>query len=296
MQATPDFARPHQMDVLKGNQPIPFLSLVSAAPAGAINASVAEMAHYVQFQVGDGTFNGQRLLSPELLAEMHRTQIVEPSLNQGLNAAVAAKTQGLPAPTNLITDTGYAFYWVTENFEGHRVIWHDGATPGFSPLTMLIPETHSGVVILTNAHYMQPFNQVLRQHLAEVLLGIMPQHDAQQILEDQAKMLGTDNATRRAQLAAARSYKADPADLQALVGDYASLIGDKPSHVSVVDGTKLLLKLSLQGVTAETELIPYSRQGFIANDGFVKGWPVSFAPGQDGKTTLIIQGIQAAQK
>jgi CubicO group peptidase (beta-lactamase class C family) len=266
------------------------------APAGAIGASVAEMAHYVQFQVGDGTFNGQRLLSPELLAEMHRTQIIEPSLNQGLSAAMAAKAQGLPAPTNLITDTGYAFYWITENFEGHQIIWHDGATAGFSPLTMLIPETHSGVVILTNAHYMQPFNQVLRQHLAEVLLGITPLHDTEQVVEDQAKMLGTDNATRRAQLAAARSYKANPADLQALVGEYTSLIGDKPSYVSVADDTKLQLKLSIQGITAETELIPYSRQGFIANDGFVKGWPVSFAPGQDGKTTLIIQGIQAAQK
>jgi len=295
-QATPDFARPHQMDVLKGNQPIPFTSLASVAPAGAIGASVAEMARYVQFQVGDGTFNGRRLLSPELLAEMHRMQIVEPSLNQGLNAAMAAKAQGLPAPTNLITDTGYAFYWITENFEGHQVIWHDGATPGFSPLTMLIPETHSGVVILTNAHYMQPFNQVLRQHIAELLLGITPLHNTEQIVEDQAKMLGTDNATRRAQLAAARSYKAAPSDLQALVGEYASLIGDKPSYVSVVDDTKLQLKLSMQGITAETELIPYSRQGFIANNGFVKGWPVSFEPGQDGKTTIIIQGIRAAQK
>src|SRR6185436_18242105 len=92
-QATPDFARPYQIDVLKGNQPIPFTSFVSMAPSGAIGASVAEMARYVQFQVGDGTFNGQRLLSPELLAEMHRTQIIEPSLNEGLSAAMAAKAQ-----------------------------------------------------------------------------------------------------------------------------------------------------------------------------------------------------------
>ncbi|HET7157459.1 MAG TPA: hypothetical protein VFI62_00590 [Burkholderiales bacterium] len=123
----------------------------------------------------------------------------------------AARAGHIPQPhcAVLIVDTGYAFYWITENFEGHRVIWHDGATPGFSPLTMLIPETHSGVVILTNAHYMQPLNHVLRQHLAEVLLGITPQHDTEQVVEDQAKMLGTDNATRRAQLAAARSHKAN---------------------------------------------------------------------------------------
>jgi len=295
MQATPNFARPHQIDVLKGNEPIPFLSVPSGAPAGAVNASAAEMARYVQFQLGNGAFNGRRLLSPELMEEMHRTQIVVPSLNQGANAAMAANAQGQLAPVNLITDTGYAFYWITEKFEGHPIVWHDGATPGFSPLMMLIPETQSGVVILTNAHFMQPFDQVLRQHLAEVLLGIVPQHDMEQIFEDQAKVFGTDNATRRAQLAAARSYKADPSDLQALVGEYASLTGDKPSRVSVVNG-KLMLDLSLQGVSAETELIPYAQRGFIGNDGFAKGWPITFAKGQDGKTTLTIQGIRVAEK
>jgi CubicO group peptidase (beta-lactamase class C family) len=295
MQASPNFARPHQIDVLKGNEPIAFLSVPSGAPAGAVNASAAEMARYVQFQLGDGTFDGQRLLSPELMAEMHRTQIVVPGLNQGANAAMAASAQGRPAPDNLIADTGYAFYWITEKFEGHPIVWHDGATPGFSPLMMLIPETHSGVVILTNAHFMQPFDQVLRQHLAEVLLGIVPQHDVQQIFEAQAKVLGTDNATRRAQLAAARSYKANPSDFEALVGEYASLTGDKPSRVSVVGG-KLMLDLSLQGVTAKTELIPYSQRGFIGNDGFAKGWPVTFVQGQDGKITLTIQGIRVAER
>jgi hypothetical protein len=65
--------------------------------------------------------------------------------------------------------------------------------------------------------------------------------------------------------------------------------------VSVVDG-KLMLDLSLQGVTAKTELIPYSQRGFIGNDGFAKGWPVTFVQGQDGKITLTIQGIRVAER
>jgi CubicO group peptidase (beta-lactamase class C family) len=110
MQQTTDFARPHVMDVLKGIQPTSFLSQGGLAPAGAINANAAEMARYIQFQLGDGTVNGQPLLSPDLLAAMHQPRIDAPSENYGLKAAQAAKAQGLPAPTNLISDTGYGFY------------------------------------------------------------------------------------------------------------------------------------------------------------------------------------------
>jgi ubiquitin-protein ligase len=59
----------------------------------------------------------------------------------------------------------------------------------------------------------------------ELLLSISPLHDTQQIVESQAKVLGADNATRRARMAAARTYKADPAALRALVGEYTSVIG-----------------------------------------------------------------------
>jgi len=297
MQRTPDFAQPHEIDVLKGNELAPFHSWHNEAPAAAINASAAELARYVQFQVGDGTFNGQRLLSPDLLAEMHRPVVAAPDLDPGLTAAMAARAQGLPAPTSLITDTGYALYWTTEDFQGHRLIWHDGiVAPGYTAMVTLVPETRSGVVILTNATHAENFLQVVRQHVAELLLGITPQHDTRSIVEGQAKILGGDNASRRAQLAAARSYKPDPTDLQALVGEYASLMGDKPSRVSALDGTKLLLNLSVQGATTETELIPYSRQGFIANSGVAKGIVISFKPMEDGKTTLIVAGRPVAQK
>jgi len=297
MQQTPDFAQPHEIDVLKGNELAPFHSWHNEAPAAAINASAAELARYVQFQVGDGNVGGQQLLSPDLLAEMHRPVVAAPDLDPGLMAVMAARAQGLPAPTSLITDTGYALYWTAEDFQGHRLVWHDGiVAPGYTAMVTLVPETHSGVVILTNATHAENFLQVVRQHVAELLLGIAPQHDTRSIVEGQAKILGEDNASRRAQLAAARSYKADPADLQALVGEYQSLMGDKPSRVSALDGTKLHLNLSIQGATTDTELIPYSRQGFIANTGVAKGIVVSFKPAEDGKTTLIVAGRPVAQK
>ena len=48
-------------------------------PAGSINANVEDMAAWAIFQLGNGTFNGIRLLRPEALASMHilRTPIAE---------------------------------------------------------------------------------------------------------------------------------------------------------------------------------------------------------------------------
>jgi CubicO group peptidase (beta-lactamase class C family) len=297
MRQVPDFAQPHEIDVLKGNQLAPFQSGRNTAPAGGINTSVAELARYVQFQVGDGTVNGQQLLSPELMAEMHRPEVAAPELDSSLMAAMAAKAQGLPAPTSLIADTGYSLCWTTENFQGHRLLWHDGiVAPGYTAMVTLVPETRGGVAILTNATHAEHFLQVVRQHIAELLLGIAPLHDTAQIVEGQAKIVGEDNASRRERFAAVRSYKANPADLQALVGEYQSLMGDKPSHVSAIDGTKLLLNLAVQGAAAETELIPYSPQGFIANTGVAKGFVVSFEPTKEGKTALIFAGRPVAQR
>jgi CubicO group peptidase (beta-lactamase class C family) len=293
MQGTPDFARPHTIDVLKGNQPTSFQPFRSEAPAGAINASAAEMARYVQFQVGDGRVNGQQLLSPDLLAEMHRPQIARPDPNDGLIAA--AKAQGLPEPTSLITDTGYGFYWNTEDFQGHRLVWHNGVTAGFTALTMLIPETRGGVVILTNAMRASHFLNALRLHVAQLLLDITPQHDMDQIIQAQAKVLGQDNAIRQARLEAARSFKADPAQLESLSGEYQSLTGDKPSTVTVLDGRKLKANFSLQGTTLDTELIPYSAVGFLPNNDLLNGYTVIFKE-VDSKTMLLLNGIPLAQK
>jgi hypothetical protein len=153
-------------------------------------------------------------------------------------------------------------------------------------------------VILTNGNRVDPFLEAVRQHLTELLLGITPLHDTDQIIQGQAQVVGQDNATRRAQLAAARSFKADPAHLEALAGEYQSLTGDKPSTVTVADGRKLSANLSLMGGTFDgVELIPVASNDFLPNTvDLMRGFTVSFKEADD-KTTLILNGVGAiAQK
>ena len=63
------------------------------------------------------------------------------------------------------------------------------------------------------------------------------------------------------------------------------------SHKSLTDCLS-----SRHRATAETELIPYSQRGFIANTGVAKGFVVSFEPAEEGKTTLFFAGRPVAQK
>ena len=49
------------------------------APAGAVQSSAADLATWMIFQLGDGTFQGKRILSAEAMNEMHSPQILIPT-------------------------------------------------------------------------------------------------------------------------------------------------------------------------------------------------------------------------
>ena len=51
---------------------------ITTAAAGAVQSSVADLATWALFQLGDGTFGGRRILSAEVLSEMHAPQVEYP--------------------------------------------------------------------------------------------------------------------------------------------------------------------------------------------------------------------------
>src|SRR5262249_33382245 len=73
----PDHATPH----LKSSgklQAMAWRKTENRGPAGSINASVRDLSKWLRFQLGDGTFEGKRLLSAARLAETHTAQVVVP--------------------------------------------------------------------------------------------------------------------------------------------------------------------------------------------------------------------------
>ncbi len=280
-----DVALPHVLDVMDGLQTTDFLSLGADAPAGAINASAAEMARYVQFGVG----NGAPLVSRESLSEMHTGQIAAPDFNvTGLVAAQARAVAERPGsvPPALVTDQQYGFYWGVERFLGAKLVEHGGNVTGLTANATLLPEGRSGVVVLANADGANTFMEVVRLHVAELLLG-RPGPDVNATLQAQLEVLGQDNASRRADLEAARTYKADKAELTALAATYESLADPEPTRVSVLGGHALRLESGFQSVRFAAELLPLGGDRFIANSEPLVGAVVRFVDGKEGRTVEL---------
>jgi len=94
--------------------------------AGDINSSIEDVERWVRMQLGNGTFEGRRIISPESLAFTRRPKVA-------------------------ITDQiSYAMGWMINQTPNGTIVWHNGGTPGFGAYIGLAPEKNVGVIVLTN--------------------------------------------------------------------------------------------------------------------------------------------------
>ena len=108
-------------------------------PAGAVQSSARDMATWMIFQLGDGTFEGKRILSAGALAEMHSPQtIILP--NEAFRRSRQIGYYG-----------AYCMGWQVYDYRGKRMVWHTGAGDGQAAWMALLPESRLGVVILSNS-------------------------------------------------------------------------------------------------------------------------------------------------
>jgi CubicO group peptidase (beta-lactamase class C family) len=174
VEKTDDHATPYELKKEVVTK-VPFHRIDAVGPAGSINSSVDDMSHYAIFQLGDGTYDGKRIVLESDLREMHAPQTTMPE--------VAPRAQ-LPGLGHM----SYALGWVSTSYRGHSLVWHNGGIDGFYALFSLLPDDHIGVVILTNLPRGQT-PEVLAYNVYDRLLGLdqMPWLDRFKELEAQGK-------------------------------------------------------------------------------------------------------------
>jgi CubicO group peptidase (beta-lactamase class C family) len=114
-------------------------------------SSAADMARFLSFQLGDGSWEGQRLLSSAAMAEMHRG---------------TADGDGFR----------YAMGWREGRIGPARALHHGGILPDFRGKMILLPDLGAAVVVLTNASTLmplpaQPTSHRLADEIAASLAG-----------------------------------------------------------------------------------------------------------------------------
>jgi len=144
----------------------PMRNVDNIAPAGSINSNVMDMAQWLRLQLGDGEYEGQRLISE---ASLHETWTSQIEIAEG---------------------TDYGLGWMIQEWEGQPVIQHGGNVDGFTAEVAMLPESDLGFVLLTNASA-SPLQQTSVNMVWEALLGEWTGDDSGMDIEEYEPYLGT---------------------------------------------------------------------------------------------------------
>ena len=101
-------------------------------PDGGVRTSVGDLSMLFLAMLGDGSYDGRRILSPESVREMRRFHFTPE--HKPANVNLAEENQGL--------------YWMTK-FDT-RFVGHAGTDPGVKTSMLALPGLDVGVVLFTN--------------------------------------------------------------------------------------------------------------------------------------------------
>lgn len=133
-QKSPDFALPYTRGGKKVVL-IPFRNIDSIGPAGSINSSVNEMAHWIILNLNKGKFGDKQVISEANLKKIHTAQMTTDAYFSRFKERFYST---------------YAMGWGINAYRGSPVIFHTGGIDGFSAYVGFLPRENAGVVILTN--------------------------------------------------------------------------------------------------------------------------------------------------
>ena len=215
-----------------GSIEVPFTPLFpyGFGAAGSINSTIDDMAQWLRLQLGNGAFQGNRIVSAENLDATRTARV-------GMNDKFA-----------------YAMGWLNQATPNGRIIWHNGGTTSYGAYVGFLPDKDAGVVILTNESNVG-FPDALGEWTLDRLLG-NPVVD-----HVSAKLSGAKANYERTETLFHRPANPNPPPpLAPLHGEFAN-----PSFGSAAvteDGGALVVELKATG--ARIKLAPWDGSIFTA--------------------------------
>jgi CubicO group peptidase (beta-lactamase class C family) len=266
IKAAPNHAEGHRWTP-DGSIEIPFGEFpYSFGGAGDINSTVEDAARWVRLQLAKGTFEGQRLVSPENLAV---TRVPRVAVND---------------------KTLYAMGWLVTLTPNGTIVWHNGGTDGFGAHIGMLPDKDVGIIILTNEENQNVADAIAVWTYDRLLGNPVVDHVANVLKAAKAKYEAADKMF--AKPASPRPFP----PLAPLVGAFSNPSFGKATLR--LDGDALLLELHDLGSELKLEpwdgdvftarLAPYGRLTAIAQSmGPRPGAFAQFQITRDGKLDLL---------
>jgi CubicO group peptidase (beta-lactamase class C family) len=274
IESAPNHAKGHRWTP-EGTIEVPFTPIFPYALAGAgdINSTIEDMARWVRMQLGNGTFDGRRIVSSENLAY---TRMPKVALND-----------------QVFYDLGW-YNYLTPN---GNLLWHDGDALSFGSFVGLVPDKNIGIIILTNETNVEAPNS-LGVWVLDRILG-NAKHDPVAENLKHAKAAFEATARRFAKPANPRPFPR----LAPLTGNFVNSSLGK-AVLTLKDDA---LVIEVQATGAKFKLVPWDGDIFIATlmpsgqfgpvvdlDYMTKGF-AQFQMDKDGKLNLLRLSVADGQ-
>jgi CubicO group peptidase (beta-lactamase class C family) len=137
-------------------QKVPYDNWNNLAPAASIVSNASDLAHWLQFQLDSGRYNGKRILPWVALLKTRDVNISTGSRKSG----------SLPMHFR-----GYGLGVFAADYNGRQIYWHTGGAGGMVSNVCFVPEERLGIAILTNNDN-QNFFEALRYQILDAYLGV----------------------------------------------------------------------------------------------------------------------------
>jgi len=128
---TEDIAFPHYNDSTLG---IYYFS--AGKPAASIWSSTRDLSNWVIMLLNNGKWKNEQILSPETIRTLITPHTIRSVSEQTESTGIHFRT--------------YALGWNVYDYNGRKIIEHDGGMPGYISKVTLIPEENMGIIILNN--------------------------------------------------------------------------------------------------------------------------------------------------
>ncbi len=136
---------------------VPYRNIDAVGPAGAINSSVEEMLHYLQFRIDSGRYQGKALLSSKVEREMETPQMLV------AGAEIWPDELGMAA---------YGLGLSVTTYRGRKLVQHGGGIDGFISQMSWMPKERIGVMVLSDMSGNNPVPNIVSRSVFDRLLGL----------------------------------------------------------------------------------------------------------------------------
>jgi CubicO group peptidase (beta-lactamase class C family) len=231
IESAPNHAKGHRWTP-EGAIEVPFTQLFpyDFGGAGDINSTIDDMANWVRLQLGNGTLEGRRFVSPEGLAFTRTPKVA------------------------LSDKASYALGWVIQQTPNGNIVWHNGGTAAFGAFVGMVPDKSIGVIVLTNETNVG-FPDAIGRWILDLVLGNTKVDHVADVLKTAEANFGT--ATK---LFAKPASPRPVPPVAPLAGTFANSSFGKAAVA--LEGDKLVMELQATG--AKLQLEPWDGDVFTA--------------------------------